>query len=626
MPLLLLVAALVGSGAPAMQLSPTRWALEVRGPATVERGELRLNGNAGRLLMESADSAYVALRDVVVDDARVQFTSPAGNRRFEGVRMGDAMQGVVHEEDGRVVPWRAEVIAAGIERWPVRPRVTVRQLDIGSSAGATLIPAAWRAAAPNPQQVIVEYDSLARSAGIVGATGFDLIRRGQRLALGFDRPSRDAMKLVLERIATTAVADAEFTRIFRGPGGLRLDLHEVAVQAARIRAPQFGLDAATRALIRLQLVAPGTRDTIATYEGAWRLWSRMGRDSARVFRQLDSLAVVDAVGARDMRALLTGYTDASRWWISAVVWLMTHPWLMRDDGNVVSPVDLVSAFWSKASLPLPAIEPIRFGGVQAVPVIGGSRLGVRLVRPANASAAEWLAQGGVDAALRTWHDLDTDEGIVLDMGSMSARVTAPAAVARGRLGGFLAAQDAIRIEPGIMPVLAVATLVHEWQHLLFEGGRLEGAGWGIVESGRELRILDSDPWLGEGAAEWATETALAPVHRGMPMLAFMEAEKRSGIALASDDDPHVLGYLLVRALVERADNVVQVRDRLLRHLHDPAALAAAFGWPRPDGAATITLARPVTRAVIPEITFTWDEGVAELVQRRLIVPDTRKER
>lgn len=626
MPLLLLVAVLLGSGAPAMQLPPTRWALEVRGPATVERGELRLNGNAGRLLMESADSAYVALRDVLVDEGRVQFTSPVGNRRFEGVRTGDAMQGVVREEDGRVVPWRAEVIAAGIERWPVRPRVTIRQIDIGSSAGATLIPAVWRGAAPTPQQVIVEYDSLARSAGIAGATGYDLIRRGQRLALGFDRPSRDAMRIVLDRIATSAVADAAFTRIFRGPGGLRLDLHEVAVQAARMRAPQFGLDAATRALVRLQLVAPGTRDTLATYEGAWRLWSRIGRDSARVFRQLDSLAVVDAVSARDMRALLAGYTDASRWWTSAVVWLMTHPWLVRDDGAMVSPVDLVSAFWGKASLPLPAIEPTRFGGVQAVPVIGGSRLGVRLVRPANASAAEWLAQGGVDAALRAWHDLDVDAEIVLDMGSISARVTAPAAVARGRLGGFLEVQDGVRIEPGIMPVLAVATLVHEWQHLLFEGGRLEGAGWGVVESGRELRILDSDPWLGEGAAEWATEVALAPVQRGMPMLAFMEAEKRSGIALASADDPHVLGYLLVRALAQRADSAAQLRDRLLRHLHDPAALAASFEWLRSDGAPTITLARPVTRAVIPEITFTWDDGVAEFVQRRLIVPDTQKER
>ncbi|MBA2291379.1 MAG: hypothetical protein H0W15_02865 [Gemmatimonadales bacterium] len=626
MPLLLLVAVLLGSGAPVMQSPTTRWAIEVRGPATIERGELRLNGSAGQLLMESADSAYVALRDVVIDSSRVQFTSPAGNRRFEGVRTGDAMQGVVHEADGRVVPWRAEVIAAGTERWPVRPRVIVRQLDIGSSAGVTSIPAVWHASAPTPRQILVEYDSLARSAGIVGATGFDLIRRSQRLALGFDRPSRDAVRNVLERIARGPAADGEFTRIFRGPGGLRLDLHEVAVQAARMRAPEFGVDAANRALVRLQLVVPGNRDTIATYEGAWRLWSRMGRDSARVFRQLDSLALTDVVSARDIRALLAGYTDASRWWIAAVAWLMTHRWLERDDGTLTSPVDLVSGFWGKASLPLPAIEPTRFGGVQAVPVVGGSRLGVRLVRPGNASAAEWLAHGGVDAALRTWHDLDADDSIVLDMGGMSARVTTPAAVARGRLGGFLGAQDAIRIEPGIMPVLAVATLIHEWQHLLFEGARLEGAGWGVVESGRWLRILDSDPWLGEGAAEWATEVTLEPVHRGMPMFAFMEAEKRSGIALASNDDPHVLGYLLVRALAQRADNAAQVRDQLLRHLHDPAALAAASGWIRSDGAPALTLSRPVTRAVIPEITFTWDDGVAEFVQRRLIVPFTQGQR
>jgi hypothetical protein len=626
MHLLLLSIALLSSRTLMAQAAPTRWALEVRTPATVERGELRLNGSVGRLLLESADSAYVALPDLTLEGSRIAFTSPADRRRFEGVVSSTAMSGTVHDGDGRTMLWRAEAIPPGVERWPVRPRVTVRQLMIGSAVTATVVPASWRAAAPTRNQIRAEYDSLAALAGMTSVSGLDLLRRAPLVALGLDRESRAAARMILTQIASSSAADPEFNRIFRSRGGLRLDLHEVALQSARLRRPDLQLARAARALSKLRLVPQGSADTLAVYEGAWRLWSRMGRDSLATTTLIDSLALQDAEGWNDVRALLLGYGAASDWWRSAVQWLLSRPWLTLADGRATSPAQLVAAFWDRQNLPMPAIEPTRFGGVQAVPALGGSRLGTRLVRPANASAVEWLANGGITGALDVWRSVDMSDGMVVDAGGRLAQLTAPAAVDRSRLGGFFASRDAIRIEPGILPILAVATAVHEWQHLLFEGTRLEGAAHGVVDDGRQLRIVESDPWLGEGAAEWATEVTLAPVHARVPFFAFMEAEKRGGIALASQDDPHVLGYLLVRAAADRGLARGQVRERLVRLLHDPGGFAIESGFARPPGGASIALPRPATLAIIPEITFTWDDGVAEGMQRRLLVPATTMDR
>lgn len=627
MRLLLLSIALLAPGTLMAQAAPTRWAVEIRSPATVERGELRLNGTVGRLLMESADSAYVSLPDLSLDGARIAFTSPTDNRRFEGVVSATSMSGTVHEPDGRTMAWRAEVIAAGIERWPVRPRVVVRQLMIGSAATTTVVPASWRAAAPTQQRIRAEYDSLAALAGMTSVSGLDLLRRAPLVSLGLDREARTAARLVLAQIAASPAADADFNRIFRTRGGLRLDLHEVAMQSARLRRPDFSVARAARALAVMRLVPQGTADTLAVYEAAWRLWSRVGRDSLGVHDIIGSLSRTDSDAWDDVRALLLGYSTATEWWREAVQWLLSHPWMTLADGRTTSPAQLVAAFWGRQQVPFPMIEPTRFGGVQAVPALGGSRLGSRLVRPANASAVEWLATGGVAGALDVWRSVDMSDGMLVDAGGRLAQLTAPAAVDRSRLGGFFAARDAIRIEPGILPILAVATAVHEWHHLLFEGMRLEGPAHGVADDGRQIRIIEPDPWLGEGAAEWATEATLAPVHARIPLFAFMEAEKRGGIALASEDDPHVLGYLLVRAVADRSSARAQVRDRLVRLLHDPVAFANESGFARtPNDGGSITLSRPATLAIIPEITFTWDDGIAEGMQRRLLIPATTMDR
>ena len=108
----------------------------------------------------------------------------------------------------------------------------------------------------------------------------------------------------------------------------------------------------------------------------------------------------------------------------------------------------------------------------------------------------------------------------------------------------------------------------------------------------------------------------------------MEALKRASIdALTGGDDPHALGYLLVRALAARTSDPAVLRERLVRLLHDPVALAREY---RLEGAvrgiAPIRLNRPNGAGVIPEIVFTWDGGVAEQLSRRLIIPAHPQER
>ena len=198
---------------------------------------------------------------------------------------------------------------------------------------------------------------------------------------------------------------------------------------------------------------------------------------------MDSLSQIDPVGWASTRTLLAGYDAATAWWASAVTWLLTRPWVERPDGSMSSPAALVAAFWDRGELTLPIIEPMRFGSVQAVPVLGGDRLGSRLVRPANASAAEWLGRGGVSETLALWRGIDAGDALTLDTGGRGLRVTAPATLARGRLGGFLSSVDAIRIEPGMMPLFAVATRCRV-AHLLFEAARLEGPAFWLRDEGR----------------------------------------------------------------------------------------------------------------------------------------------
>ena len=626
-------AALVAAGAllaiagSAKAQGDSRWALEIRGPIVAERGELRLEGQGGRLLLESADSAWVPLRDFRVTEGRIAFTLPPTGRRFDGVLAAALMQGSVYDPDGRVLRWSAERIPPGIHRWPVRPRVQVRQLLLGMGADVVILPSAWRSAFPLAATLVAERDSLARAAGLRAPTRTDLIN-AQRVALGFDSAGRAVARALLAGIANGPAADNEFRRLFGTAEVLRFDLHQVAFASAgakRALSPALAPDVLARGLGVLAPSASLATDTLLLYAAAWRAWSRVHTDTIESQMLLDALAVRDPEAVRAVRAVLAGYDESVGWWVDALQWLLTHPWIDTPSGRR-SPADLVAGFWGQPLRPPPPLEPTHFGSVQSVPVVGAARLGSKLIRPLNASANEWLAQGGLAEALAVWRAVDSNDTLTLVHGGRSVKIIAPAAVARSRLGGFLSGRDAIRIEPGIAPIFAVVTVLHEWQHLLFEGARLEGSAPGLLEGSAELTLRDSNPWLAEGAAEWATEALLAPARSSTPLLPLMEAIKRGSIALAGADDPHPLGYLLVRTLAGRSTSPALLRARLIRLLHDPLALAREY---RLDTAVPhveqIRLARPPGAGIIPEIAFTWDDGVAEQLSRRLLIPEHPQE-
>jgi hypothetical protein len=62
------------------------------------------------------------------------------------------------------------------------------------------------------------------------------------------------------------------------------------------------------------------------------------------------------------------------------------------------------------------------------------------------------------------------------------------------------------------------------------------------------------------------------------------------------------------------------RSTFVTRLHDPAAVARLANFPAGARGAPLLLRRPVTAAVVPEITLTWDAGVADAVARRLLFP------
>ncbi|MES2125081.1 MAG: hypothetical protein V4503_10390 [Gemmatimonadota bacterium] len=604
----------------------SRWAIEIRNPATAERGELRFDASSGRILLGSSDSAWQPLASLQRSVGHIAFALPAMGRRFEGDISNGAMSGTLFEADGRVLRWQAERIPEGIVRWPVRPRVVVRQLMLSAGDTAVVLPGAWRAILPDAATLARERDALSRAAGLSPATIGDLMD-AQRIALGLDSAGRAAAYAVLLRIANSPAADGEFRRLFGPPNALRFDLHQVAFTAAfskrnaTLRTPEI----LARGLAVFAPGAPVARTPLELYAAAWRAWSRTQTDTTESQMLLDAMAAQDPDALLAVRAIFAGYEESLGWWTDAVQWLLTNRWIETPTGYR-SPAQLVAAFWREPGLLPPPLEPTHFGSVQAVPVIGAARVGARLILPANASAREWLAQGGMTEALAAWRQVDISDSLTIQRNGLLLQLTAPAAVARSRLGGFLAGRDAIRIEPGIAPIYAVVTALHEWQHLLFEGARLEPGAPGLRIEGSELRLVDGNPWLAEGAAEWATEAVLAPARSSTPLLPLMEAIKRASIGLNGGDDPHVLGYLLVRALATRDTNSALLRERLVRLLHDPVALGREYhleGSPR--GSSPIRLTRPAYAGLIPEITFTWDDGVADHLSRRLLVSTSPQE-
>ena len=602
----LLLGVLALGGPLAAQDAPAgRWAIRVLGPAATERGDLRLERDGARLLLEGSDSLWQLLPTLSWRADTVTFATPIGGRRFEGRLVEGRLVGLVREPDGRELAWEGEQVLPGYARWPVRPRVRVRQLVVGSSSTASRFPGAWVTAAREAGRTLSD-----QRPGLQVAAGLGALApaRAADAALGFDPTMRAALRVTLARIATTPAGQSrEFARLF-GTGWL--DLHDAALAIARRNHPGLEVGAVARQLQAKGMLANGPVDTLAVMRTLWRAWAALPTGTA-----LPVMAATESMAA--VSTWLRAYEDATAWWQEAVQWLLTAPWLQTASGWT-SPVALMRSFWGDATLAVPTIVPSRFGAPQAVPVFGIATIGARLVQPANAAAPEWLAREGLGPALTAWRAMElTGDPVTLMAGDLPLPMLSPAAVAASRLGGFLAAEDAIRIEPGFVPLLAVATVIHEWHHLLAERTRLRAGGPGVRDAAWGLRLRDADPWLAEGLAEWATDATFAPIRDRFPLWAAFEATKRAGIARENPDDTHVLGHLLMHVAAERLGP--SALATLVALQHEPAALARRIGL---EAGTPVHLTRPSTLALIPEVTFTFDDGVADRPVRQVRLPDS----
>jgi hypothetical protein len=242
-----------------------------------------------------------------------------------------------------------------------------------------------------------------------------------------------------------------------------------------------------------------------------------------------------------------------------------------------------------------------------------------VVAPINWSAGEWLRRNGSGRLIDIVRDLDvTGNGVLVERGSEMMRVVSVRQRARESGNGFLAAEDAIVVDPGYVPLFALGAVLHEWGHLLVDGWRLDRAI--ATRSASEIVLPEVSPWLNEGMAEAWTDLVLAPFAALHPLTAVSEAEKRARLSVTDPADPHLAGYFVVRAMLASPKGVragpTGVLGRLLERerptlvLDDPV-LGSAFpaSPPRPE------LRLPVgsRRFLVPETVFTVEDLTADAV-------------
>jgi len=334
----------------------------------------------------------------------------------------------------------------------------------------------------------------------------------------------------------------------------------------------------------------------------------------------------DTISATAVLTLLNGYTEGQRWYTDALRFFLLEPWFPEDTGRSIR--DYVRAEWqpSPSAVPAPEIETRWFGHPQAVPQYGvPSELFVRLVQAENTAAADWLRRNGESGLLRSlrWLPRGDTTATLLQMGSETLRLTSVSRQSRESLNGFLEPRDLIAIDPGFSPLLAVGALVHEWQHLLFRRRQLETFARGLGP-GRVIELPGVDPYLAEGFAEWSTERLLVPITRRWPLFGLGELEKRADMSRRGREDQHASGYALVVALANALKDPVATTRLLLRNAEHPGRIASdtrlQSAWSRYRGASDRVVQAPSYRLLIPELTFTVEDGFPDPIISRIHLP------
>jgi hypothetical protein len=514
------------------------------------------------------------------------------------------------------------------------------QIIIGSNDSLERVPGRWlqAAIAAQPESLAIEaYALAARRSGLTPLQGSALAERSQHV-IGLYRREElvAASRRTLETIRATIPSDTtrvRFDRIFRPRGQWIVDLHDAALAWGRSRMPGIRWQSARRALEGARWIPPNdsTLALEAVPRALYGLSVLAASDSAAYGAARADLWRADSASALAALTLLHGYSEGMRWYGEALGFFLTENWIPDAGGRSIA--DYVRDEWhpirtlaAESAVALPAIQTRWFGYPQAVPRYGvPPALFRKLVRTENASAVEWLERHGQSGLLQTLRLLPSnDTTLMLQVGSQTLRLTTVPRQSRVSLNGFLEPRDAIEIDPGFSPLLALGAVVHEWQHLLFRRHQLQAfAARFTSRTSRSLELPGVQPYVAEGFAEWSTERILAPLAARWPLLAVGESEKRAGLAHEDVNDQHATGYALIRALAAALANPAATTNLLLKYADHPSAIVKEpllrRAWDKYRGTPDRRLATPGHRLLVPEVTFTIEDGFPEVVESRIRV-------
>ena len=504
------------------------------------------------------------------------------------------------------------------------------------------IPGPWlrAAAALAPESLTIRaYRRAAIASGVEPLEGDELKSNRSHHVMGLYRRKEllAASQRTLESIRSAIPSDsvrARFDGIFRPAGMWIVDLHDAALASARRRSPDLDWDAARPALIAAHwMAADETVSEEALPRALYSLAVLAQNDSTAFAAARLRLSRADSASSRAVLLLLQGYAEGRLWYAAALNFFLREPWLNGLGGASIR--DRVKSEWAALSAqpaapPVPAIQPRWFGYPQAVPRYGvPAELVQQIVAAESPSASAWLDRNGQANLLRALKRLppgDTNLAL-LRTKRETLRLTTVSRRARESLNGFLEPEDAIVIDPAYMPVLALSAIVHEWQHLLFHRAQLEMLAQSITgENLLQVELPGVQPYLAEGFAEWSAERILAPLAQRWPLLALGELEKRADMVQRGADEQHVLGYALVRALALQIQEPARVTALLIQHAEQPSRVLTHPGvrkaWARYRRSPDRTLSGPAYGTLIPEVTFTIENGYPDVVTTRILVPGT----
>lgn len=640
---------MLGWTSAAAQSVAGRWRIDVYDitPAPLY-GELVLDDSSGvlvgRVALSNRSGPPVALSQVRVTDAGLfEFVVPGeGGASFTGrtTEGSRRLRGQV-SADGARGQWTGERLDPSIEFYPVLPQFRLRQMVGGVGGDQAVLPGAMVAAASTeaPKAALpATYERVARASGIAALSGAALQADGPARVMGLAQRAEvlAAVQHTLEQLRGTLQADSvrkQFDLVFRPGGNWRLDLHGAALDIARLRSRRMQWDDVVPALVATGTI--GDSSAASVPRAMERLLMLRAADSVALARVLAAAASAAPVSYRSLGILLAAYPEAEEWHCQAIAFLLRTRWVSQD-GAVRSPAEIVRATWlavmpgdSMRASVAPAIVPQLFGSPQAVPRYGASAASVaRLVTPRNWSGGRWLDRHGLQAMVALLHLLESPGSgtLLVARGDETLRIVSVKQRAMESTSGFLEERDVIAVEPSYIPVLALGAVLHEWGHLLAEGWRFDQAVQAAPDSG-EVALPGVNPWLVEGIAEAWTDLVLVPVTARMPLFGFAEAEKRVRLS-GNELDPHVTGYLMVRAALNAAaarGSAAPAAIGQLIEAGDPARVAQdplfSAGFRDPGDVAPLIIPAPSRRFLVPESIFTVDTRFPDPLSTIIRMPE-----